>query len=348
MEWNHIHRFSRRLHVRFRTVINYHETGILSGLRTALIIVLLGGGGIAAILTVGAFSGDRWWVFDLAANFRWQLFWTLLVAAVLYGLTTKGIASLVFLAAAVLNASVIVPLWIGDQPAATGEEGIKVVHADISSNVDSTSFVLRWLFDTEADLILVAGTTAQRMAPLAADGSPYSIIVAPENSYQAGIVALGTEPWPVEEFRTEEYNEPVYRITVGSNGATVSVITTWGGLGSSAEEADKLAARLRTISEVIESSPHPVTVIGNIGATRWTHGMRTLQSSTGVRDATEGSGYAATWPVFDLPVVGGWIGIPINVVLMTSEITPLEITTGPDIGAGHLPLTVVIGPTFGS
>jgi hypothetical protein len=33
---------------------------------------------------------------------------------------------------------------------------------------------------------------------------------------------------------------------------------------------------------------------------------------------------------------------------MTEEITPLELSTGPDIGAGHLPVTVVVGPAFQS
>jgi hypothetical protein len=31
---------------------------------------------------------------------------------------------------------------------------------------------------------------------------------------------------------------------------------------------------------------------------------------------------------------------------MTKEITPLELSTGPDIGAEHLPVTVVVGPGF--
>jgi hypothetical protein len=33
---------------------------------------------------------------------------------------------------------------------------------------------------------------------------------------------------------------------------------------------------------------------------------------------------------------------------MTDEITPLELTTGPDIGADHLPVTVVVGPGYES
>ncbi|MEE8485691.1 MAG: hypothetical protein V3S38_03945 [Acidimicrobiia bacterium] len=203
---------------------------------------------------------------------------------------------------------------------------------------------LRWIFDTEADLIFVAGTTAERMGPPAEHGSPYSIIAAPENPNQAGIVILGTSPWTVESFTTDHFGEVVYRITVGSNDEAVDVVTAWGDLGSNSLDADKLAARLATVAEAVASASRPVAVIGNLGATRWTNDMRIMRATLGLRDATEGFGYLATSPVSGVPVIGGWIGIPIDIVLMTEEIMPLELTTGPDIGADHLPVTVVIAP----
>ncbi len=329
-------------------MISYNETGVFAGLRTALIIILFIGGGGAVVFTIAAFFGDSWWLFDYAANFRWQLMWGLIAATILYTLAARGFASIVFLAAAILNAWLIVPLWMGAQPAATGEDGIRVVHADIYPSVDDSNFVLRWLLDSKADLILVAGTTADRMEPLTTDGSPYSIIVAPERPDVPGIVALGTENWPVEVTYAEGLTEPVYRITVGANGETIDVVTTWGDLASNSREADRLSARLEAVSAAVTSTSRPVAVIGNLGATRWTSGMTTMRDTIGVRDTTEGSGYLSTWPLSDIPLIGGWIGIPVDIVLMTDEITPLELSTGPDIGAGHLPVTVVIGPAFGS
>ena len=61
----------------------------------------------------------------------------------------------------------------------------------------------------------------------------------------------------------------------------------------------------------------------------------------------EGRGYLSTWPVSDFPLIGGWIGIPVDVVLMSRELTPLSLVTGPDIGAHHLPVTTIIGPAAG-
>ena len=328
-------------------MISYNQTGFAAGLRTALIILLLIAGGIASVFSVAALFGDKWWLFDYVANYRWQLMWGLFIATIIYTLVARGLASIVFLLAALLNAWLIAPLWLGDQPAATGEDGVRIVSADVHPSVTDKGFVIRWLLDTEADLILVAGTTADRMVGLTEDEEfPYTIIAEPRIPDDAGMVILGTEEWPVEVTLTELFEEPVYRITVGANGQTINVVTTWGDIGSDEKKADRLAARLETISAVVASSPHPVTVIGNLGATRWTHGMETMRETVGVRDATEGSGYLATSPVSGIPVIGGWLGIPIDVVLMTEEITPLELSTGPDIGAQHLPVTVVVGPGF--
>ena len=329
-------------------MISYNETGVLAGLRTALIIMLFIGGGVGVVFTIAGFFGDTWWLFDYVANFRWHLFWGLITATILYTLVARGVAWIVFLVAALVNAWLIVPLWLGSQPAATGEDGVRVVHADIYPGVDDSDLLMRWLIESDADLILVAGTTEDRLRPLVADGSPYSIIASPDRPDVPGIVALGTEDWPVDVTYTEGLAEPVYRITVGSNGETIDVVSAWGDLASNSKEADRLAARLDAVTVAVTSASHPVAVIGDLGATRWTHGMATLRDTTGVRDATEGSGYLSTWPVSGIPIVGGWIGIPIDVVLMTDEITPLELSTGPEVGAGHLPVTVVIGPAFGS
>ncbi len=331
-------------------MISHNETGILAGLRTALIIMLFIGGGVAVVLSIAAFFGDRWWLFDYVANFRWQLMWALIIAAIIYTLVARGIASIVFLAVALLNAWLISPLWLGDQPAATGEDGVRIVHADVYPGVTDRTHFLRWVLGTEADLVLIAGTTVEWLEPLTDEGYPYTIVVEPEVPGTPGIVALGLEDWPVEVTHINDNAavdpEAVYRITVGANGDAINIVTTWGDLNSSADAADRLAARIDTISEAVTSSPHPVAVIGNLGATRWTLGMRTMRDTINLRDATEGLGYLSTSPVSGLPVIGGWLGLPIDIVLMTPEITPLELSTGPDIGSNHLPITLVVGPGY--
>ncbi len=323
---------------------SHHDKGIVSGLRAVLAILVLVSGVGAAVLTVGAFFREEWWLFDFAANYRWHLLWALVVAAIVYALSSKGITSIVFLAAALTNVWLIAPLWMEGQPAATSSSGVTVVHADVRDGIDDIRFLQRWIFDSEADLVLVAGATEEQVDFLTARGSPYMIISAPEDPNEAGIVILGVAEWPVETFTSETLGERAYRITIGSNDETVEIVTAWGEAGSNSENAEKLAARLAIVSQAVETASHPVAVIGNLGATRWVYTMEAMRRTLNLRDATEGLGYLATSPVVGVPVLSGWVGLPIDIVLMTNEITPIDLKTGPDISTNHLPVTVVIGP----
>ena len=324
----------------------YHKTGVGATLRSLFVVAIIVAGGFAAIATVMGFFGEVWWGFDLAANYRWHLMWISLISSVLFALTARGVATIVFIGAALINAWLISPLWLGDQPAGTGEDGVRIVQIDLSGGMRDVGTALRWIFDSEGDLIVISGVTRGRVSPLVADGSPYRMLAAPLSPDRTGIVILGKDAWKVDAAMTDA-NEPVYRVSVPSGNGLVDVVTTWGEMATSSEAAIALELRLAAIAEFIEASSNPVTVIGNIGATRWSSGMRELQSTYGLRDASDGSGYLATSPVSDLAIIGGWTGLPIDIVFVATALTPLELETGPDIGAEHLPVTVVVGPAFG-
>ncbi|MFC2153585.1 hypothetical protein ACFLQ7_03020 [Actinomycetota bacterium] len=318
------------------------STGLGTGLRTSLIIIALGFGGVASIATVLAFFGASWWLFDLFANFRWQLAWVAIIAAVVYALTAKGLAAIVFVAAAIVNAFILAPAWFGSQPPGIGEDGVRVVSVDLYGGTDDEEFTLRWLFDSDADVLIASGVSDTRLAPLVTDGSPYRLLVAPEPD-TTGVAVIGRDDYEVDTTIVEDTGEAIHVIRVPSGDGTIGIVTAWGKLATNSGAAGALDARIDAIGSIVEARSEPLVVIGNLGTTRYAHALRSLLSTDTVRDATEGSGYLSTWPVSGFPIIGGWAGIPLDLVLMTDEITPLDLMSGPDIGAGHLPMTVVVG-----
>lgn len=298
----------------------------------------------ASLITVLAFFGSTWWVLDFLANYRWQLMWITLLCAIVYALSARGFAALVFLGAVVINGFVLSPLWFGSQPTATGEGGVTVVSLDMFGSTSDEDRVLQWLFDTDADVIVVSGVAAGRLDPLTADGSPYQVIASPKPD-TSGVCIIAKENYSVTTTFTPTTDEPVYTVSVPSGNDVVSLITAWGEVAKSGSKAEALSERLGLIGSLVENRTGPVAVVGSIGATRFTSGMRSLLSSSGLRDASEGSGYLSTTPVSTIPIIGGWIGIPLDVALMTTDITPLDLSTGPDVGVGHLPLSLTVGPS---
>lgn len=322
-------------------------SGLGATIRTSLMVFALGIGSVATVATIAAFFGSSWWLFDFVANFRWHLMWLSLIAAVIYGLTQKGIATGVFVFAVVLNAWVLFPVFFGSQQSGTGEDGVAVVSVDLSGAHDDTEDVLRFLFDSQADLLVVDGFSKARLRPITVEGSPYQIVAGPEGDNVTGLVLIARGDFKVETLKTANDVETIYVVSVPAGDRTIDIVAAASGLANSSSKTRLLDDRLALIDETLANQTTPTAVIGNLGATRFTSRIAALMSDNGLRDATEGDGYISTWPVSGAPLIGGWIGVPLHLVLLPTELAPLSLEVGPDIGAEHLPLTVVIGPSAG-
>ena len=322
------------------------SAGFGTAVRQTFTVIIAAIGGTVTLATVVAFFGSTWWFFDYLANFRWHFMWIALICAIAYALLARGVIGIAFAIAVAINLWLIAPLYIGNQPSATGEDSVKVVTVDMHGGVVDDESALRFLFDSDAELIIVSGVATSRINPIIVDGSPYQIIANPPED-RTGIVVLGQDAYSVSTRTTPTFDETVLSITVPAGARTIDIVTSWGFIGSNGDRAAALEERFTLTTEVVTEADGPVAVVGSLGATRWTAPMRTLVGDAGLRDAMEGRGYLSTWPVSDFPLIGGWIGIPIDVVLMSPGITPLSLVTGPDIGAPHLPVTTIIGPSGG-
>ncbi|MEZ5176477.1 MAG: hypothetical protein R2823_09780 [Acidimicrobiia bacterium] len=325
-------------------MIAWTDTGTVAGFRLFVIVATMIVGGLATIATVVGFFGSVWWPFDYVANLRWYLLWVLLIASVIYALTAKGWLVVAMLVAMAANAFVLAPLWLGSQPDSIGESSLVVIHLDATGGFSDQEEATDWAAASDADVLLISGATTELVDEITATDGAWLVLLAPDMDNTAGQVVLARERWEVAVTPTGVGSDTVTRVTADGNGTTYDIVTALGPTASNAAKADRLAARLDTIRTIIDSASNPVIVIGNIGATRWTSGMRDLLSTTDLRDATEGYGYLSTSWASDLPLIGGWLGLPLDVVLMTPGVTPVELDTGPDVTARHLPVRVLAGP----
>ena len=309
--------------------------------RKVLASVAMAIGGIASLATVAAFFGSFWWGFDLLANYRWQAMWAALLASVVYALSGKGLLTAAFLVATAINVWLIVPAWLGSQPAASGEDTVRVTHVDLSGSLENPADVVTWLTERDADLLLVAGAPSDILDAIPATDPSYALLGG--NPSESGVAVFARDDWTIAN-TFDAVGGQISRITVPSGTGVLDVVTAFGAMGTSTATSDALVDRFTTIADVVNSSGNPVAVIGNLGATKWSVLSRDLMGDTTLRDATEGFGYLSTWPTSDLPIVGQWVGIPIDVAYLGPTLTPLDVVVGPDIGADHLPLTIEISP----
>ena len=89
----------------------------------------------------------------------------------------------------------------------------------------------------------------------------------------------------------------------------------------------------------------PVVVAGNLETSRWSHAFDVI--ANGLNNSEDGFGYAATWPRTDPPLIGAYMGLPLDHALYRGNIAVPARRVGPDLGPAHRPLLFDISPAAG-
>jgi endonuclease/exonuclease/phosphatase (EEP) superfamily protein YafD len=100
---------------------------------------------------------------------------------------------------------------------------------------------------------------------------------------------------------------------------------------------DTRNTQLSSLVELLDDFSGNKVLVGDLNASVWDIHYRNLEKRSGLRSARRGFGIQPTWPTF-LP----FAMIPIDHVLVSSEISVSDVRTGRRIGSDHLPLVVTI------
>ena len=95
--------------------------------------------------------------------------------------------------------------------------------------------------------------------------------------------------------------------------------------------------QLAFIAELFEGREGTQVLVGDLNASMWDINYRALEDETGLRNARTGFGIVPTWPTF-MP----FAMIPIDHILVSDDVSVVELRSGPRIGSDHLPLIVTI------
>lgn len=328
-------------------MIGRSRSSMSSGLQTSFGMAVLAVGFLATLGTVLAFFGGAWWAFDVIANFRLQLALVLLVCGLLYGaLFGKG-GAILFLGAAILNAALVVPMWLSSQPAVASEQRLQIVTLDVTTSLGTRAPVIGWLSTVDADLIFLQQTTPAWIASIDDADTGYTVIAEPGQSGQTGTIALAKVPYEAEVYPVLPGTEPIVEVTAELAGQPVTVLSMRADTPTGEEDAAQREELFQAAGELVASRTEPVVVIGDLNVTRWSHAFRTLTSAGSLNNSEDGFGYQATWPANDWPIAGDYAGLPVDHALTTAALTTTGRAIGPAVGSDHLPLIVDIAPTAG-
>jgi len=129
----------------------------------------------------------------------------------------------------------------------------------------------------------------------------------------------------------DNISTPVVRAETSLGGEPVVVYAMLLASADSDTEARQRNNLLERIADRIGEETVPVAVIGEIGASQWSHAFRVLAGHGTLTDSSPGNGFQGTSPG------GAWIGlrVPTQHLLFTDSLTTTDRHLGPDLGHGQ-------------
>jgi len=303
-------------------------------------------GFLAVAATVAGFFGSIWWPFDLAADYRFPLMVLLAILAVAYGFGFGRGAAAIFLFAAIVNGVLIVPLWISQQPKPTGETSLRVLTYDVEGEEGDRPEILEWVGSTEADVVFLHQTSQDWGTAVTAAGLPYDVVVSPPGGFDLGTTVLARSG--VDASVAGDSRESFVEIVTSLDGESLTLLGVDAEIPASSAEASERLEQFSAVRDRAAAVETRVAVVGDLSASRWSHAFDVLAGDLPLRSSEDGSGYQPTWvalPSFGISVLQRFVGLPLDHVLMSSDLTAVGREVGPDLAPNHRGLVVDIART---
>lgn len=303
-------------------------------------------GFLAVAATVAGFFGNVWWPFDLAADYRFPLMVLLAVLAVAYGFGFGRGAAAAFLVAAIVNGILIVPLWISQQPKPGGDTSLRVLTFDVEGEEGNRIEILDWVGSTEADVVFLHQTSQDWGTAVVAAGLPYDVVVSPPGGFVLGTTVLARSG--VDAGVAGDEQEPFVEIVTSLDGESLTLLGVDAEIPGSSGEASTRLEQFSAVSDRAAAVETRVAVVGDLSTTRWSHAFEVLAGDLPLRSSEDGSGYRPTWvalPTFGISALQRFVGLPLDHVLMSSDLTVVGREVGPDLAPNHRGLVVDLART---
>ncbi len=305
--------------------------------RLAAVTVML------AVLSGFSWLGHWHWLADLCTHFRFHYAVAGLVLAIILALMGRYpwamVAALVFGA----NAGPAIPYWQAPEfaTAALGSgESIRILQFNVNKHNPRAAAIAAWLERNESDIDIAVLVETSPVWRQHLEGLrrqfPYQATELMEDNF--GIVVLSRfAVGEVAVFRSQVNASPGVRLVAETPKLGIPFVLY---AAHPPPPISALLSRLRNrqllwLGRKMAAEPLTARIlVGDLNTTVWSVWYRRMAEFAGLRNAQFGEGYAGTWP--NLGIVPGWLGIPIDHVLVSGNIRAERWSLGPAFGSDHV------------
>ena len=253
---------------------------------------------VAGSLTVALFSpagcaGSLFWGFDLLSHFRVQYLVCGALGALVAAAVRERFAFWLCLVAGLGNAVLVAPLfWGGDDGRQRGRV-LSIVSFNTWRHHDDWDSIAPVLGPGETDVIYLTETHAAVRRAVAELEPGYDVFRA-SSEVLLFRRASALSPTIATAPAVTAGRGMVASFFVGNE--VVDLIAVHPPAPLSAVDARSRDLMFDAIGEFVRERDGAVIVVGDLNATPWSHGFRSLVDSTGLVNSQRGTGIEATWP----------------------------------------------------
>ena len=234
----------------------------------------------------------------------------------------------------------LVPLYTGDAADPSGDERLRIAHVNMQGNDVDDEELQDALVEHEPDVLVLLepapgwepppGTGYRHLAPTAQPR--VHLLTATEVSNVR--VPQGEEMPPASL---------AFEVALGDRTQPVGVLAVHAYAPSTPDQRDVRDGQLDAVGDWAVLQRGPELVLGDLNAVPWSDAMESLEDRDDLRSSVDGFGLQATWPALLGP-----LGIPIDQLLHSPDLTVTDRETGPSLGSAHRSLWVTVAPAASS
>jgi endonuclease/exonuclease/phosphatase (EEP) superfamily protein YafD len=291
---------------------------------------------MACVCTFTGFAGDLWWPFELTSHFRAQYLVVLVLSAAVYCFSGRYAAASVTTVCALINLSLILPLYFGP-PADSGKKACsRAVMMNVSRENEEYRKVGEFIHSASPDFIVADEVTWIWLEKLKEVLTDYQYSKELPREDEFGIALFSRIPLrdaQLVKIGGLDFRAVKAVMTIEGKNLTVIGVHPPPPVGQIYRE--ERIRYLKDLSAIVSSSNRPVMVLGDLNTTSWSPIFQNFVKKTDLLDSRKGFGIQPTWPDLFPPL---WI--PLDHCLISTGFTIRNRKVGPNIGSDHYPIIV--------
>ncbi len=285
-------------------------------------------------LTLGGFLGRSWWIFDLLAHFRVQYLVVGLLLLAIYLLGRRIMGSMLTGGLILLNFALILPLFIPPPTAKTQSQQYRLFLANVLTSNPQHERTRQRIAESDADIVALLEVNQGWLDDLNLTEMDYSYSVFEPREDNFGIALYSRFPTKgVRIIYFGTWGLPSIHVQVILDEFPINLIVTHPVPPKGNSLTWQRNLQMSQLVEYLAEFETPIIVAGDLNATSWSPYFGEWLEVSNLRDSRRGFGVQPTY--LGIPRV---FTIPIDHVLISSDITVHDRYVAKGIGSDHLPV----------